>query len=80
MIRLALVIAVINALDRLTVNADHPAGMLDGTGKHIVSLPAFRKAGATGLVTIAGMSAAHHDVALAAQPGLIVGTIFRATF
>lgn len=79
MLRHTLVIAVIDTLYCLTVDADGLAGMGQGTGKGITSLSLLRKAFAAGAVTIAGMLAAHHDVSLAAQTILIIGTIFHNT-
>jgi len=45
-----------------------------------MSFPALRKALAAGIVTVAGMLAAHHDIALTAKAFLVVGTVFYATF
>ena len=79
MIRHTLVIAVIDALYRLAVDADGFAGMGQGTGKGITSLSLLCKAFTAGTVTVAGMLAAYHDVSLAAQTILIIGTIFHNT-
>ena len=80
MIRHTLIIAVIDALDCLAVDADGPAGMRQGVTERIPSLSLLRKAFTAGAVTVAGMFAAHHDVSLAAQTVLIIGTIFHNTF
>ena len=80
MIRHTLIIAVIDTLDCLTVNADSPAGMGQGVTERIPSLSLLRKAFTAGAITVTGMFAAHHDVSLAAQTVLIIGTIFHNTF
>ena len=79
-IRHTLVIAVIDTLDRFTVDADGFAWMRQGVTERIPSLPLLRKAFTAGALTVAGMLAAHHDVSLAAQTVLIIGTIFHNTF
>lgn len=78
MIRVALVIRVINALIRLAVDTDRPAGMGYGTRKrsHIASV---FKAFAAGIILAAGVSARHHDIPLAAAPVAVVGTVFHGT-
>lgn len=45
-----------------------------------MSFSALRKALATGIVTVAGMLAAHHDITLAAKAIFVVGTVFYTTF
>lgn len=80
MIRHALVIAVIDTLHCLAIDADGLTGMGQGTGKGIPSLSLLRKALTAGAVTVTGMLAAHHDVSLTAQTVLIIGTIFHNTF
>lgn len=80
MIRHALVIAVINTFYRLTVDADRMAWMRQGITERFSSLSLLRKALTTGAVTVAGVLAAHHDVSLAAQTVLIIGTIFHNAF
>ena len=80
MIRHTLIIAVIDALDCLAVDADGPAGMRQGVTERIPSLPLLCKAFTAGALTVAGMFAAHHDISLAAQTVLIIGTIFHNTF
>ena len=79
MIRHTLVIAVINTFYRLTVDTDSPARMRQGITEGIPSLSLLRKALTTGAVTITGMLTSYHDVSLAAQTILIVGTIFHNT-
>ena len=76
----ALVIAVINTFYRLTVDADRMAWMRQGITERFSSLSLLRKALTTGAVTVTGVLAAHHDVSLAAQTVLIIGTIFHNTF
>ena len=80
MIRHTLVIAVIDALYRLTVDADRMAWMRQGITERFSSLSILRKALTAGAVTVTGMLAAHHDVSLTAQTVLIIGTIFHNTF
>ena len=80
MLRHALVVAVIDAFHRLTVDADNPARMRQGITEGIPSLSLLCKALTAGAVTVTGMPAAYHDVSLAAQTILIIGTIFHNTF
>lgn len=80
MIRHALVIAVINTFYRLTVDADRMAWMSQGIAERFSSLSLLRKALTAGAVTVTGVLAAHHDVSLAAQTVLIIGTIFHNAF
>ena len=80
MVRHTLVIAVIDAFHRLAVNADGSAGMRQGIAEIIPSLSLLCKTFTTGAVTVAGMPAPYHDIALAAQAVLIIGTIFHNTF
>lgn len=80
MLRHALIITVINALYRLTVDADGMAWMRQGITERFSSLSLLCKAFTAGSVTVAGMLASHHDITLAAQTILIIGTIFHNTF
>ena len=80
MIRHTLVIAVINTFYRLTVDADRMAWMRQGIAERFSSLSLLRKALTAGAVTVTGVLAAHHDVSLAAQTVLIIGTIFHNAF
>ena len=80
MIRHTLVIAVIDTLYRLTVDADGPAWMRQRVTERIPSLSLLRKAFTAGAFTVTGILAPHHDVSLAAQTILIIGTIFHNTF
>ena len=80
MIRHTLIITVIDALYRLTVDADRMAWMRQGAAERIPPLSLLCKAFTAGSVTVAGMLAAHHDITLAAQTILIIGTIFHNTF
>ena len=80
MIRHTLIITVIDALYRLTVDADRMAWMSQGAAERIPPLSLLRKALAAGAVTITGMLTSHHDVSLAAQTVLIIGTIFHNAF
>lgn len=80
MIRHTLIITIINALYCLTVDADRMAWMRQGIAERFSSLSLLRKALTAGAVTVTGVLAAHHDVSLAAQTVLIIGTIFHNTF
>ena len=80
MIRHTLIITVIDALYRLTVDADRMAWMSQGAAERIPPLSLLRKAFTAGSVTVAGVLATHHDVSLAAQTVLIIGTIFHNAF
>ena len=80
MIRHALVVAVINTVYRLTVDADRMTWMRQGITERFSSLSLLRKALTAGAVTVTGVLAAHHDVSLAAQTVLIIGTIFHNAF
>lgn len=80
MLRHTLVIAVINTFYRLTVDTDGMAWMRQRITERLSSLSLLRKALAAGAVTITGMLTSHHDVSLAAQTVLIIGTIFHNTF
>lgn len=80
MIRHTLIITVIDALYRLTVDADRMAWMSQGAAERIPPLSLLRKAFTAGSVTVAGVLAAYHDVSLAAQTVLIIGTIFHNAF
>lgn len=80
MIRHTLIITVIDALYRLTVDADRMAWMRQGITERFSSLSLLCKAFTAGSVTVAGMLASHHDITLAAQTILIIGTIFHNAF
>ena len=79
MFRIAFVIAVVDTFHCFAVNTDGPAGMCQRTRKHIVSLSLLCKALTAGLLTVAGMLAAHHDISLGTEAVLVVGTIFHYT-
>lgn len=80
MIRHTLIITIIDALYRLTVDADRMAWMRQGITERFSSLSLLCKAFTAGSVTVAGMLASHHDITLAAQTILIIGTIFHNAF
>ena len=80
MLRHTRIITIINALYCLTVDADRMAWMRQGIAERFSSLSLLRKALTAGAVTVTGVLAAHHDVTLAAQTILIIGTIFHNTF
>ena len=79
MIRHTLVIAVIDALYRLAVNADGLTGMRQGITERFSSFSLLRKTFTAGAITVTGVLAAHHDVSLTAQTVLVIGTIFHNT-
>lgn len=78
MFRMALVIAVIDTLDRFTVDADCLAGMLQRT--RVGAVPFLRETLTARIRTTVRMFSAYHDVALAAALVLIIGTIIHSTF
>ena len=80
MIRMTFVIGIIDAFYRFAVNADGLAGMNHGAFKGTHPLPLLKEALAAGVVAIAGMFSAHHNIPFAAQAILIVGTILYAAF
>lgn len=80
MLRHTLIITIINALYRLTVDTDGMAWMRQRITERLSSLSLLRKALAAGAITITGMLTSHHDVSLAAQTVLVIGTIFHNTF
>ena len=80
MLRHTLIITIINALYCLTVDADRMAWMRQGIAERFSSLSLLRKAFTAGSVTVAGVLATHHDVSLATQTVLIIGTIFHNAF
>jgi len=75
---MALIIGIVHALFRLAVDADRAAGMLQRT--YICVIAPLGKALAAGAVTVAGMTASHHDIPLTAIVLLIVTAIFHTTF
>ena len=75
-----LIIRIINTFYRLTVDADRSAGMRQRAGKRIIPLSFLRKAVAAGVVTIAGMFAANHDIAFTTIAVCVIGTVFHTTF
>jgi hypothetical protein len=77
MIRHTLVITVVNTSDRLAVNADGSAGMLQSACKAVPLL--IRKAFTACLVIAAGMLSAHHNIALTAAITFVVSTVFYRT-
>lgn len=79
-IGMTLIVGIVNALHCLAVNADRGTGMHHGAleGIHPVSL--LQKALTAGSVTVMGMLSAHHDVSLAAQMLIVVGTVIHRTF
>lgn len=79
-VRIALIIGIINTFCCLTVDTDRLAGMDHGAFKGIRSFFFLDKAFAAGIVTVAGMLSAHHNVPFAAKAILIIGTILHRTF
>lgn len=80
MFRVAFVIGIVDTFHRFTINADGSAGMGYGTFKRIHPFPLLPEAVTAGFVAAAGMLSAHHDVSLAAEMLVIVGTIVYRTF
>lgn len=80
MIRHTLVIAVIDALYRLAVNADSLTGMRQRITERLSSFSLLHKTFTAGAVTVTGMFTSHHDVSLTAQTVLVIGTIFHNAF
>jgi len=80
MICVAFVIGVVDTFYRFAVNADGSAGVGNGALKGIHTLLLLSEALTAGAVAVAGMLPAHHNVSLAAQMLVIVGTIFYRTF
>lgn len=80
MIRHTLVIAVIDALYRLAVNADGLTGMRQRITERLPSFSLLHKTFTAGAVTVTGMFTSHHDVSLTAQTVLVIGTIFHNAF
>jgi len=78
MIGMAFIIGIINAFRCLAVNADGFAGMDYRTFERIGSCPLLNKAFAAGIITIAGMLSAHHNISLTAQAILIVDTTLHS--
>jgi len=75
MLRMALIVGIVDTFHGLAVDADRLAGMDDGTLKRPHPLSLLQKALAAGVITAAGMFSAHHDIPLAAQTVLIIGTV-----
>ena len=80
MIRIALIIGIVNTFYGFTVYAYGLAGVGHGTLKRLPAFPFLNKALTAGIVTIAGMFSAHHNVSFAAKAILIIGTILYRTF
>ena len=78
MFRMTLVVGIVHALFRLAVDTDCTAGVLQRT--YISVITSLGKALAAGALTVAGMTATHHDITLAATILLVVTTVFHATF
>lgn len=71
------VIRVVDTLYCLTVDADVLAWMRDSTCKTVTA--SLMKALTTRILTVTGMLAAHHDIALTAAVVFVIGTIAYAT-
>ena len=79
MLRRTLIILVVHALGRLTVDTDIVGGMTGAIGVGVAAAPAGEKALAAGLISAAGMLSSHHNVPLGTQSLLVVHTIFHST-
>lgn len=75
---MTLIIAVIGAVDRFTVNADRSARMLQRTLIGIAL--ALCKAFAARIAAVAGLFAAYHNVALTAAFFFVVDTVVHTAF
>ena len=78
MIRIALIIRIINALIRFTVNTDRSARMRYRACKNARITSVF-EAFTAGVILAAGMFPRHHNIPFAAAPVIIIGTIFHGT-
>ena len=76
MVRIALIICIIDAFIRFTVNAYRITRMRYSACKRPHIAPVL-KTSAAGIILAAGMSAFHHDIPLAAAPITVIGTIFH---
>ena len=79
MIRCAFILSVVDTLHSLAVNTDGLAGMIDGAGKGVHPFSPAGKALAAGIVPSPGMLSSHTDLALPAEPLVIIDTILRTT-
>ena len=77
MVRITLIVRVINAFVRLTVNADRLAWTVQGI--HIGIPLTVTKTIAASLIRCAGTFAAYGNISLAAAPVAVVGTVFHGT-
>ena len=71
------IVAVVQAVRRLTVNAYDLAGMFDRAGETVSS--GLRKALATSFILTAGTPATYQYIALAAALTSVIGTIVHST-
>lgn len=77
-LRMALIIAVINAFTRFAVNRDRPARMIQ---RALITVPSLvAKALAAGVAALLRLASAHHNITLAAIMIGIVGAVHRRTF
>jgi len=80
MTRYTLVVGIMDASTRLTINADRITGVTGTVLERIPSLFSLGKAFTTGILAAGGVFAANHNVSLAAKMLVIVDTIFHRTF
>lgn len=73
----ALVIAVMETVGRLTVDANDLAWMFNCTGKAVS--PCLRKAFAAGFILAAGALSAYHNISLTTALASVVGTVIHRT-
>jgi len=78
MLRSTFILSIVDAFHCLAVNADSHAGMVDGAGKAVHPLTPTGKALATGVATSPGVLSSHTDLALSAEPPMIIDTILSA--
>lgn len=77
MLRAAAVIRIVHTLHSFAVDADMLAWMRHGARKAVAA--PLMKAFTAGILTVAGMLSAHHDIALAAAVVFVIGTIAYST-
>ena len=80
MVSMTFVIGIVDTFHRFAVNADGSAGMGNGAFKGIHALLLLPETFTAGIVTATGLLSAHHNVSLAAQVLVVVGTIVYRTF
>ena len=80
MVRMTLVVGVVDTFHRLTVYADGLTGVAQGALEGILPFSFLDEAVTACPFTVTCMLTAYHDIPLAAQALLVIGTIFHCTF